>query len=93
VQAAGRPRAVRDAPWRANRPAGPDLFISDLDQTLRALGDTPSLGSMYQARTRSSRRMLLRRTHYRVYFVEEADRLYVVAVWSAFRARRPKPQR
>jgi hypothetical protein len=34
--------------------------------------------------------VLLWRTHYHVYFVEEAERLYVVAVWSVFRGRGPK---
>ncbi len=42
------------------------------------------------AGTKKVRRRLLRRTHYHLYFVEEDPRLFVVAVWSAFRGRAPK---
>jgi hypothetical protein len=50
----------------------------------------PTLGSRYDTGKRSVRRLLLARTHYHLYFVEEPERLYVVAVWSAFRGRGPK---
>jgi hypothetical protein len=43
-----------------------------------------------EAGIRAVRRLLLRRTHYHVYFVPHAERVYVVAVWSAFRGRAPK---
>ena len=50
---------------------------------------TPTLGTRYDAGKRTVRRLLLPRTHYHLSFVVEPDRLYVVAVWSAFRGRGP----
>ena len=44
----------------------------------------------YTAGTRTVRRLLLPRTHYHLYSVLEDERVYVVAVWSAFRGRAPK---
>ena len=55
-----------------------------------ALGEMPTLGAMYQAGARKVRRLLLRRTHYQLYFVQETERVYVLAVWSAFRGRTPR---
>jgi plasmid stabilization system protein ParE len=77
--------------WRQNRRAAPDLFIDELDRALLALGEMPTLGVTYEAGTRTVRRLLLRRTHYHLYFVQETERVYVLAVWSAFRGRTPKP--
>jgi hypothetical protein len=34
-------------------------------------------------------RLLLRRTQYHLYFVPDTARVYVLAVWSAFRGRAP----
>lgn len=45
---------VIDAWWRDNRRAAPDLFANELPHTLTALADTPGLGIMYQARTRTT---------------------------------------
>jgi len=50
----------------------------------------PTLGGIYQAETRTMERLLLHRTHYHLYFVQEAERVYVIAVWSAFRGRTPR---
>lgn len=78
-----------DAWWRENRPAAPDLFSDELERALAVLGDTPALGGRYEAKP-GVRRLLLRRTHYHLYFVERAERVYVVSVWSAYRGRGPK---
>jgi plasmid stabilization system protein ParE len=78
-----------DAWWRENRPAAPDLFSDELERALTTLGDTPALGGRYEAKS-GVRRFLLRRTHYHLYFVERADSVYVVSVWSAYRGRGPK---
>jgi len=78
-----------DAWWRENRQAAPDLFTNELDQALLTLEDTPTLGVRYESRPKV-RRLLLKRTHYHLYFVEEAERVYVLAVWSAFRGRGPR---
>ena len=79
-----------DTWWRENRDAAPDLFTTELGNALTMLERAPSLGTPYEAGTRRVRRLLLRRTQYHVYFVEEADRLFVIAVWSVFRGRAPK---
>ena len=55
-----------------------------------ALEQTPTLGCKYNFDRKTARRLLLRRTHYHVYFVPEGDHIVVVAVWSAFRGRGPK---
>ena len=78
-----------DAWWRANRPTSPDLFTDELAQALTRLEGTPNLGTTYEARGKTVRRLLLRRTHYHLYFVEQADRLFVVAMWSTFRGEGP----
>jgi plasmid stabilization system protein ParE len=77
-----------DAWWRTNRRAAPDLFTSELDRASLALGDNPGLGLRYEPRP-GVRRLLLSRTRYHVYFVEEHDRVLVVAVWGANRGRGP----
>lgn len=79
-----------DAWWREHRRAAPDLFTDELDAALLALGAMPTLGTTYRAGNRSVRRLLLSRTHYQLYFVQETERVYVLAVWSAFRGRSPR---
>ena len=76
--------------WREHRLAAPDLFTNKLEQALADLGTMPSLGTIYDVGEQTVRRLLLRRSHYHLYFVHEPDRIYVVAVWSAFRGRGPK---
>ena len=78
-----------DVWWRENRLAAPDLFSTELRLALTALEQMPTLGTPYEAGTKKVRRLLLRRTHYHVYFVEQNAALYIVAVWSAFRGRGP----
>jgi plasmid stabilization system protein ParE len=78
-----------DSWWREHRPAAPNLFTDELDRALLQLSETSSVGVMYRAGDKSVRRLLLRRTHYHVYFVREADRVCVLAVWSAFRGSGP----
>lgn len=78
-----------DAWWRENRQAAPELFADELEHALLALQDTPALGARYAPRSKV-RRLLLKRTHYHLYIVEETERVYVLAVWSAFRGRGPR---
>ena len=72
--------------WRENRPAAPDLFTNEIDRACLALEDTPGLGVPYEPKP-GVRRLLLRRTHYYVYFVQNPEAVVVVAVWSTFRGR------
>jgi plasmid stabilization system protein ParE len=79
-----------DAWWRENRSAAPDLFTEELDRVLLLLEARPNLGTPYDTGAKTVRRVLLRRSHYYLYFVERADMLHVVAVWSVYRGRGPK---
>jgi plasmid stabilization system protein ParE len=76
-----------DAWWRENRQAARDLFADELEEALCALEGSPGL--RYEP-IPNARRLLLKRTHYHLYFVEEQERVYVLAVWSAFRGRGPR---
>ena len=79
-----------DAWWSEHRRSAPDLFVDELERALLAIGEMPTLGTSYAAGARTLRRLLLPRTHYHVYSVIEAERVYVVAVWSTFRGRAPR---
>jgi len=79
-----------DAWWRENRQAATDLFAEELEQALRTLSETPAVAVRYGPKP-SVRRLLLKRTHHHLYVIEEPARVYVVAVWSAYRGRGPRP--
>lgn len=79
-----------DAWWRENRPAAPNLFVAELDQATDLLRNAPSIGARYEAGSQFVRRLLLRRTRYHVYFVEDPSRVFVVAVWSVRRGHGPE---
>ncbi len=78
-----------DAWWQENRPAAPNLFAEELEAALHALAETPAVAVRY-APEPGVRRLLLRRTHHHLYVIEEAARVCVVAVWSAYRGRGPR---
>ena len=88
-EARGQVREI-DAWWRENRPAARDLFARELANALTMLEQMPTLGTRYEEGSKPVRRILLRRSHYHLYFDEQAERLFVVAVWSAHRGRGPK---
>jgi plasmid stabilization system protein ParE len=79
-----------DAWWRANRHAAPDLFAREVDRALAALEESPSLGTSYESSPGGVRRLLLRRSHYHLYFRALDGGLFVVAIWSAYRGRGPR---
>jgi plasmid stabilization system protein ParE len=78
-----------DAWWRENRQAAPHLFAEELEQALRTLAETPAVTVRYPPKP-GVRRLLLKRTHHHLYVIEEPARVYVVAVWSAYRGRGPR---
>ena len=91
------PRAVHEAErcarwWRENRPAARMLFNEELRAALDQIRTAPQLGSAYQVVAgQEHRRLLMPRTRYHVYYrVVGRDRVRVVAVWSAVRARGPR---
>jgi len=87
-QARAHVRAI-DAWWRLNRHRAPDLFAQELDAAIAILADSEVPGVIYDER-RSVRRLLLRRSHYHVYFTRQSDVHFIVAVWSAFRGGGPR---
>jgi plasmid stabilization system protein ParE len=78
-----------DAWWRANRDKAPDLFEEELALAFRMLADAPGVGKRYPHSAGGVRRVLLRSTRNHVYYVEEEDRVLVVAVWGAVKSAGP----
>jgi plasmid stabilization system protein ParE len=81
-----------DAWWREHRPTAADLFARELAETVLILGDFPTLGTRYQARSgRELRRLLLPKTKNHVYFEVHPEQQLVTihAVWGAPRGRGP----
>jgi plasmid stabilization system protein ParE len=78
-----------DAWWRANREKAPEKFEDELANAFETLATTPGVGQRYPRPGASVRRVLLRSTKNHVYYVEEDDRVLVVAVWGAVRGSGP----
>ena len=53
------------------------------------LADAPGVGKRYPHVARGIRRVLLRSTRNHVYYVEQQDRVLVVAVWGAVKGAGP----
>jgi plasmid stabilization system protein ParE len=91
------PRALGEAMrtktwWRANREAAPDLFETELEETLERIVAAPGIGVAYDA-TRLDvpvRRVLLPKTGQHVYYTATREEVVVLSVWSAHRERGPK---
>ena len=79
-----------DSWWRLNRPAAPDLFLSELAASFETIGHAPQIGRLYrQSPVRGTRRILLRETRYHVYYVLRAEEVTVIALWHAQRGVGP----
>lgn len=98
VRVRSTPRAdaqaeAADLWWRANRPAAPDLFLSELRDAGQLLSAMPEAGEVFTARGRSRvRRVLLPRTGYHVYYCYSARTrtATIHAVWAARRGHGPR---
>lgn len=89
AEAEGRHVQGIDTSWRENRPGAPDLFTNELEAALLTLELAPAPGARYEPKP-PVRRVLLRRTHHHLYFIEDGVRVLVLAVWSAFRGQGPQ---
>jgi plasmid stabilization system protein ParE len=78
-----------DAWWRANRDKAPGLFEEELALAFRMLADAPGVGKRYVHPAGGLRRVLLRSTRNHVYYVDDKDRVLVVAVWGAVKGAGP----
>lgn len=90
-EAAEQTRAI-DAWWRENRPKSPELFFDELGAAFALLAQAPEAGPRYQStEIPGLRRVMLRRTRYHLYYVYDAaaERVTVLAVWSALKGRTP----
>ena len=90
-------RAVREIEraahwWRNNRLDAPDLFEQELAETLEKIRRSPTSPKQVRAsHGKVTYRVLMRETHYHVYYrVEQPDVVRVQAVWGAKRGREPK---
>lgn len=81
---------IIDAWWREHRSAAPDLFIDELSAAFDVIGHTSHVGRPYRrAPVAGTRRVLLSRTRYHVYYVPQKDEVWVLAVWHARRGSGP----
>lgn len=78
-----------DAWWRDHRDKAPNKFEEELSQVLETLATIPGAGSRYPHPVGDVRRLLLRVTRQHVYYVEEPDRVLVLAVWGAVKGVGP----
>jgi plasmid stabilization system protein ParE len=82
-------RAI-DEWWRENRLAARDLFLRELAAAFETMAHTPLLGRVYrQSPVPGTRRILLKRCRYHVYYVVHAGEITVLAVWHAGRGAGP----
>ncbi|MCZ6794349.1 MAG: type II toxin-antitoxin system RelE/ParE family toxin [Planctomycetota bacterium] len=78
--------------WHENRTASLDLFRRELEGAIDLLEQSPDVGRRYpDAGIPGLRRLLLPRTRYHVYYVhqEAAQKVVILAAWSAVRGRGP----
>ena len=76
--------------WRENRPAAPDLFVSELKLGASLVASFPLLGKRYPAAgVPRLRRYLLRATRYHFYYLPSESEILILAVWGAIRGTTP----
>ena len=91
-----KPRAVREIHraaqwWSENRPAAPGAVEADLKEALTLLAEHPGVGGrVHNSRDAETRRFLLDRTRYFVYYRPRGQFLEVLAFWHASRENEPR---
>ena len=76
--------------WRVNRLAAPDLFLEELAASFETVARTPGIGRRYRrSPLPGTRRILLTRSRYHIYYTSSARELVVLAVWHAQRGTGP----
>jgi len=78
-----------DTWWREHRDKAPNRFEEELVQVLETLATIPGAGIRYPHPIGDVRRMLLRVTRHHVYYLEQPDRVLVLAVWGAVKGAGP----
>ena len=91
-----KPRARREineaaAWWSDNRLAAPGAVAQDLREALDLLVEFPGLGTRVEnAKSPDTRRWLLERVSYHIYYRIRGNRMEVVAFWGTDRERGPR---
>jgi len=91
-----KPRAVGEVHqaaqwWSDNRPSAPGAVEADLKEALALLVEHPGIGSRVDnSRDPETRRFLLGRTRYFVYYRPRGRFLEVLAFWHASREHEPR---
>ena len=76
--------------WKANRPAAAELFLHELSECFATLEHAPHIGRSYRpSPVAGTRRFLLKRTRYHVYYVAATGDVRVLAIWHARRGLGP----
>jgi plasmid stabilization system protein ParE len=76
--------------WRRYRSAAPSLFLDELEAAFALIASAPNVGHPYRrSPIGGTRRVLLTRSRYHVYYVPLGDELVVLAVWHASRGSGP----
>jgi plasmid stabilization system protein ParE len=76
--------------WQANRRAAAALFLDELVECFGVLEQAPHIGRSYrQSAVAGTRRFLLKRTRYHVYYVAGTEEVRVLAIWHAQRGIGP----
>ncbi|HXZ67749.1 MAG TPA: type II toxin-antitoxin system RelE/ParE family toxin, partial [Alphaproteobacteria bacterium] len=76
--------------WRLNRSDAPELFERELSACFDVLSRVPGSGTVFKSKAlRGTRRLLLRKSHYHVYYLIGSAELLVLAVWHAHRGAAP----
>jgi plasmid stabilization system protein ParE len=82
--------AAVDVRWRLNRLAAPDLFLDELAASLDLISHAPFIGRSYRpSPIPGTRRVLLKRSRYHVYYAPLAAEVRVLAVWHGHRGTGP----
>lgn len=76
--------------WRENRRASPSLFFDELSVGFEIIARAPHIGRPYRrSPVPGTRRILLRRTRYHVYYVPGEREVTILAVWHGERGVGP----
>lgn len=76
--------------WRRNRTAAPDLFLDEITTAFGIIANAPFIGRPYRkSPVPNTRRLLLKKTRYHVYYVLSESEIRILAVWHAQRAKEP----
>jgi plasmid stabilization system protein ParE len=89
-QAAFRHVDAADSWWRENRPAAPDLFLSELRRALSVVQGAPdSFAVLDEPRMHGLRRILLEKSRYHLYWTTTDDTIEILAIWHTSRGHGP----